>query len=140
LTGKIHGGVLFFDINMIGKYLEMIHPEVGDVITIDFPDENNREQYEITDAFDKSLQTDGISPLLHKYIWKCTARRHIDNYDNIEHNEANDRLEEKIKNEQIISQDIVDKISMYDDDQDKVYGGYGNVINWFDKNTINNET
>jgi len=53
LNGKLHGSILFYDLNKIGKYLDKIHPEVGDVVTIDFPDENNREQYEITDAFDK---------------------------------------------------------------------------------------
>ena len=53
LRGKLHGSILFYDLNKIGKYLDLIHPEVGDIITIDFPDENNREQYEITDCYDK---------------------------------------------------------------------------------------
>ena len=106
LHGKLHGNVLFYDLNKVGKYMDKIHPEVGDIVTIDFPDENNREQYEITDAFDKQLQSDGISPLLHKYIWKCTAKRHIDNYDNVESNDANDILEEKTKYQQAVDSHI----------------------------------
>lgn len=139
LTGKIHGGILFFDINKLGKYLELIHPEVGDIITIDFPDDNNRERYEITDCYEKSLQSDGISPLLHKYIWKCKARRHVDSYDDedLENNEANARLEEKLKYDQVISEEIAKKISKYDKisdeaNDDAVYGGYDGVIEEYD--------
>ena len=55
LNGKIHGNVLFYDIKSLGKYIEKIHPSVGDIVTIDFPDEKNREKYEITECFDKQL-------------------------------------------------------------------------------------
>ena len=43
LKGKLHGTMLFYDIASIGKYVELIHPEVGDLVVIDFPDEKNRE-------------------------------------------------------------------------------------------------
>jgi hypothetical protein len=55
LSGYIHGSVLFYDINHLGKYVDLIHPSVGDIIEIDFPDDKNREKYEITDCFDKQL-------------------------------------------------------------------------------------
>lgn len=55
LRGKTHGSVLFFDLDQLGKYAELTHPSVGDIVEIDFPDENNREKYEITDCFDKQL-------------------------------------------------------------------------------------
>ena len=139
LTGRIHGGVLFYDINKIGKYLELIHPEVGDIVTIDFPDDKNREQYEITDCYDKNLQQDGISPLLHKYVWKCKARRYVSSYDDegIEKNEANERLEEKLKYDQTIAEEVAKDISMYDKlsedvSEDAVYGGYEGVVNEYD--------
>ena len=103
LRGKLHGSILFYDLNKIGKYLDLIHPEVGDIITIDFPDENNREQYEITDCYDKQLTNDGISPLLHNYIWKCKARRYVNGMNEIsEENEANERLQEKIRHDQAV--------------------------------------
>lgn len=81
LHGRTHGSVLFFDLDQLGKYSERIHPQIGDLVDIDFPDENNRERYEITDCYDKQLTQDGINPLLHKYVWKCKARRYIDSYE-----------------------------------------------------------
>ncbi len=124
LNGRIHGNVLFYDINELGKYAEKIHPAVGDVITIDFPDENNQEKYEITDCFDKQLTQDGISPLLHKYIWKCKARRYINSFEDIEPNEADERLQEKLNHQAHVYEEVTDKISIYDNNDDKAYGGY----------------
>lgn len=133
LSGKIYGNILFFDINQLGKYAEKIHPSAGDIVIIDFPDENNREKYEITDCYDKQLTQDGISPLLHKYIWKCKARRFVDSYNEIEQSEADERLQEKKEYEQVINEEITKQISVYDDNQDAAYGGYE-----LDHNTIKN--
>lgn len=124
LTGKIHGNVLFFDTVQLGKYANKIHPSVGDVITIDFPDEYNREMYEITDCFDKQLTQDGISPLLHKYIWKCKARRFVDSDNVIDTSEADKQLQEKKDYEKKVNEAVAKEISFYDDNQDAVYGGY----------------
>jgi hypothetical protein len=55
LSGYVHGSVLFYDIVHLGKYVDLIHPSIGDIIEIDFPDDKNREKYEITDCFDKQL-------------------------------------------------------------------------------------
>lgn len=117
----------------------MIHPEVGDIVTIDFPDDKNREQYEITDCYDKSLQQDGISPLLHKYIWKCKARRHIPagNEVGLDYNEANERLEEKLKHDQVVAEEVAKKLSLYDTlsgdvKEDAVYGGYDGTMTEYD--------
>ena len=97
LRGTLHGSVLFHDINSIGKYIELIQPDVGDIVTIDFPDERSREQYEITECLDKNLASDGLNPLLHKYIWKCKARRYINSGEDFpEKNEANERWKETI--------------------------------------------
>lgn len=141
LHGKITGSLLFYDIHSIGKYLELIHPEVGDVITIDFPDEKNREKYEITDCYDKNLQNDGISPLLHKYIWKCKARRYVPSYEEntgLEENEADKRMDEKLIYDQVVEEEVAKKISKYDQisgdiEEDAVYGGYDGVIRDFDQ-------
>lgn len=136
LVGKIYGSVLFYDVNKIGKYLELIHPEVGDVIMIDFPDETNREKYQITDCYDKSLQSDGISPLLHKYVWKCKAKRYVESYEDdasLAPNESNERLEEKIKHDLVAEEEVVEKISKYDDGDQEAYGGYSGVTEDYDK-------
>lgn len=136
LHGKLHGSVLFYNLNKIGKYIDKIHPEVGDLVTIDFPDDGNLEKYEITDCFDKQLTNDGISPLLHKYIWKCKARRYVNNYDGVEQNEADSRLEEKIKLDNVIESNVADQVELYTDNQDKVYGGYDNKDLDYDKQKI----
>ena len=126
LHGKIHGAVLFYDIMKVGKYLELIHPDVGDVVAIDFPDDKNRETYEITECFDKQLTQDGISPLLHKYVWKCKARRRIDSYDNIPQQEDDDRIREKMELESFQLEEVAKKKSLYLDNEDAAYGGYDN--------------
>lgn len=136
LVGKIHGSVLFYDLNKIGKYLDLIHPEVGDVITIDFPDDANREKYKITDCYDKSLQPDGISPLLHKYIWKCKAKRYVESYEEnagLELNESDARLEEKIKHDLAVEEEVAKTISKYDEGDQEAYGGYDGVTDNYDK-------
>jgi hypothetical protein len=126
LTGKIHGGILFYDINSIGKYLDKIHPEVGDIVIIDFPDEKNRERYEITDCFDKQLTNDGISPLLHNYVWKCKARRYVSANEDIDiaENDGDNRVEEKQRFETEVKEEITNSISLYPNQEDAVYGGY----------------
>lgn len=55
LSGYVHGSVLYYDIDQIGKYAELIHPNVGDIVEIDFPDDKNKEKYEITECYDKQL-------------------------------------------------------------------------------------
>lgn len=149
LTGKIHGSVLFFDLASLGKYVEMIHPMVGDLVTIDFPDENNRERYEITDCYDKQLTQDGINPLLHKYIWKCKARRFIDSYtDAPEKCEGDERIEEKHKYDAVVNEEIAKKISLYNEigkndgrivTEDAAYGGYSGVVEQYDKQIVDYE-
>lgn len=142
LHGKIHGGILFYNIFKLGKYLDKIHPEVGDIITIDFPDENNPERYEITDCYDKSLQNDGISPLLHNYIWKCKARKYVNNSDEFIEAEGDKRLNEKLNFEKLVDEEVSKSIIGYKDNEDAAYGGYdlSNInINEYDKQKPDSE-
>ena len=32
LSGYVHGTILFYDVNEVGKYIELIHPSVGDIV------------------------------------------------------------------------------------------------------------
>lgn len=140
LNGKIYGSILFHDLTKVGKYMDKIHPDVGDIVTIDFPDEYNRQQFEITDCFDKNLTNDGINPLLHKYIWKCKARRYINAGEDFpEQNEANERWEEQIDFNNTIDEQIGKEIGKYDDKHnDDVYGGYERKDEEYDKQKIDN--
>lgn len=143
LSGRIHGSLLFFDIDMIGKYVSMIRPAIGDLIAIDFPSDQNKELYEITDCFDKQLTQDGISPLLHNYIWKCKAKRYVNAHEEEEApvNEADERVEEHEMYDQLVDGVVTDQISKYDtirDDikEDSVYGGYDSVIQTYDNQVV----
>lgn len=125
LAGKLHGSVLFFDVQQLGKYAELVRPEVGDVVEIDFPDDSSRERYEIVDCFDKQLTQDGISPLLHKYVWKCKGRRRQDIAgEDLPDTEAGKQLDEKLAFQDRVLEETAKSISMYPDNEDAVYGGY----------------
>ena len=138
LSGKLHGVVLFRDLSLISKYSEEIHPEVGDIVTIDFPDAKSREQYQITEAVDINLASDGINPLLHRYIWKCKAIRYVPNAaaEIPEKNEANERVLEKMDAENAASEIIAKKISEYPNQEDDIYGGYERNESYADLNNI----
>lgn len=136
LTGKLHGSILFYDLDMLGKYAEKIHPMVGDVVEIDFPDEFNREKYEITDCFDRQLTQDGINPLLGKYIWKCKARRYVNSYEEdapSSQSEADDRLEEIRDFHQTINDKVADDVSYHPNGEDAAYGGYDGIHDRYEK-------
>ena len=63
------------------------------------------------------MQQDGISPLLHKYIWKCKAKRYVSSYEDsgLPPNEADERLDEKIKYDEAVEEEVTRKISLYDE-------------------------
>lgn len=142
LSGYVHGSLLFFDINMLGKYVSLVRPAIGDLIAIDFPDDTNKEIYEITDCFDKQLTQDGISPLLHNYIWKCKAKRYVNAHEeDAPINEGDKRVEEHQMYDQLIDGIVADEISMYDTlsgdiKEDSVYGGYDSVIKTYDNQVV----
>lgn len=138
LSGYVHGSLLFFDIDMLGKYVNLIRPAIGDLIAIDFPSDTSREIYEITDCFDKQLTQDGISPLLHNYIWKCKAKRYVNAHeDNTPLNQDDAKVEERQKYDQLVDGIVADEVSTYDIisgdiKEDSVYGGYDSVIQSYD--------
>ena len=59
-----------------------ISPKVGDFFRLDFHDENH-EEYEITSLVDRNLQTEGINPLLDKYIWHMTCNRRDPSHEDV---------------------------------------------------------
>lgn len=166
LSGYIHGSILFYDVDKIGKYVDLIKPSIGDIVEIDFPDDKNREKYEITDCFDKQLTQDGISPLMHKYIWKCKARRYVNSYEDgaPQNNDADEVLQEMHTYHQMVDEEVAKDISMYDKigdreveaieidngtikktkktvdvSEDAAYGGYDVHIDQYDKQAPTNQ-
>lgn len=134
---EMDGAILFHDLTMVGKYANEITPQVGDIVTIDFPDEQSREQYEITSCTDKQLTTDGLNPLLHRYIWKCKAKRFVAAEEGFpETNLANEQVSEKFDLESFSMEKVTEKISKYDKNQDMVYGGYQRTAKFKDINRV----
>lgn len=138
LRGNLNGAILFRDLSKISKYSEEIHPEAGDVVTIDFPDAKSREQYQITEADNINLASDGINPLLHRYIWKCKAIRFVPNASTEipEKNESDARIQEKFDFDNAASEVISKKISEYPNNEDDIYGGYERNQPYQDINNI----
>lgn len=136
--GRLHGSVLFFDLVQLGKYMDTIHPDVGDVVMVDFLDDRSREKYEITECVDKQLSQDGINPLLHDYVWKCRARRYIDTFDEngLPKSEADDRVVEQIDLQNEIQEQVAAAASFYPDGEDAAYGGYERQFHDYDRQLV----
>lgn len=142
IDGVIVGSILYHDLESVSKYASALQPMVGDIITIDFPNEANSEQYEITDCTDKDLSENGINPLMHKYIWKCKARRYVNSQEYFPaENDANLKLNEKLDLINDAAIDFAEKIEVYEPIgqntsttifEDAVYGGYGSTTEFKD--------
>lgn len=139
LHGHLHGGTLFNDLNKVGKYMDLIHPDVGDIVTIEFPTKESRQQYEITDCTDKQMTNDGINPLLGRYVWKCKAKRYVNSGDGFpERNEDNERIQEGLEMLNNADEVVAKKTSSYDsENNDAVYGGYERELKPYDRRQAN---
>jgi len=88
-----------------------------------------------------------LSPLLHKFVWKCKAVRYTDSYeDGTPHDtEADKRIEEIHNFNDKVQEQVADAVSMYDEvgdgvTEDDTYGGYKGAVDNYDKNVIDAET
>ena len=140
LSGEI-SGILQYHIEDPGKHGGpnwKIAPQVGDFFRLDFSDENH-EEYEITRVYDRNLKSDGLNPLLSKYVWKCDVVRRDPSYESVVGDETTEgHSEEEFTNDRQIVADfdkiVSDQIFDYDKqivdniddkiDLDKVYGDY----------------
>lgn len=129
LSGVLDGSILFRDLNMAGKYRDKIRPKVGDVIAIDFPgnvEDGRGTRYEITEVTDKALDNAGLNPLLNVYIWRCKARRYVEESgDQVPAGDEHaGRMNEILDFNNTMDSIFGGKVSVYDNNEDDVYGGY----------------
>jgi hypothetical protein len=128
---SVSGYVLYSNLTLALKHSTKIHPNVGDIVRIDFPGGEQLEEYEINEVFSRRpTATDGVNPLLGKYVWKCKATRRIPSFETI----ANTEIQSENASEDfmdIIKKSQHDKIPVFNDindysatNNDKVYGGY----------------
>lgn len=148
LNGTLVGSVSGY----LGHYLEesrdgggpfwKIAPKVGDFFRLDFHD-NNHEEYEINRVIDRNLQSEGLNPLLEKYVWHMTTIRRDPSYEymgdidldgNVTHTPEEEFTDDKFENsndkiEQVSNDELFDYsesiIDEYDGlNSDSIYGEY----------------
>jgi hypothetical protein len=124
------------------KFLEKNHPkdpitpQVGDFFRLKDFQEDNPEEYEVTQITDRNLMADGISPLLGTYMWQMDVVRREPSYEDVlsgqgiqeepdiesqlEQNKWSSNIGNEIFNYDKESVDEVDPA-----DSDSVYGDYG---------------
>jgi hypothetical protein len=109
-----------------------ISPQVGDFFRIDF-EETNQEEYEITRVHDRNLQTDGLNPLLGKYIWRCDCVRRDPSYEDVIGDVQEEALTTSKIEQNTWHEDVSNEIFDYDNtpvdevdgtNSDAVYGSY----------------
>ena len=131
VMGGIRGGVIYHDTTVIGKYLDKIRPEVGDLIDVPVPSPDGSlgvyrsQKYEIVQVLETGANDSTLNPFLRKYIYELSLRAYVasgqtEPDEQAEKTEKKDRLD-------LISQaaeDAAKKLSMYENHEDNAYGGY----------------
>ena len=110
-----------------------IAPQVGDFFRIQF-DDSNHEEYLINEVTNRLLTSDGLNPLLSKYIFKMTCVRRDPSYENLtdgttpEEEKTTSKIEQNTWHENV-SNNIFDYVNPVDAvdgaNSDSVYGKYG---------------
>lgn len=128
----VSGYVLYSDLDLALKHSIKIHPNVGDIVRIDFPGGEQLEEYELTEVFSRRpTANDGVNPLLGKYVWKCRATRRLPSHEtivnnNLQEENATSDLMDTITKTQHNQVSVFKDINDYSVEQnDTVYGGYG---------------
>lgn len=128
----LHGGVLYSDFFQDDTIIEKIHPNVGDVIEINYhTNDMEIEQYEITELVQrKPTNQDGLSPMLGKVVFKCMAVRRITSHENCIDNPPDQKasVNKQAEYEKNRSDAIKSNYSWENDsghkNHSKYYGGY----------------
>ena len=128
----LSGYILYSDFELALKHSTKIKPNVGDIVRIDFPGNEQLEEYELTEVLSRRpTSNEGVNPLLGKYIWRCKATRRISSHENIindselQNETATEDLMDIIKKTQHDRINVHKEIYNYSNtNNDDVYGGY----------------
>ena len=134
LLGGIRGGVIYHDTQVIGKYIDKVHPEVGDLIDVPIPAQDGklgvyRQKYEVVQIVETGANESHMNPFLRKYIYEMSLRAYIASGQK-EPGEENPAATEKRDNLDLVNQaaeNAAKKLGRYEDFEDDVYGGYHKV-------------
>lgn len=133
IMGGIRGGVIYHDTEVIGKYIDKVKPEVGDLIDVPVPAEDGslgvyRQKYEIVQIVENGANDATMNPFLRKYIYEISLRAYVAS-GQTEPDEQKDK-EEKKDTLDLVSQaaeNAAKKLGLYEDFEDNVYGGFQRV-------------
>lgn len=72
--GGIRGGVIYHDTTVIGKYIDKVKPEVGDLIDVPVPGKDSSEmiyncKYEVVHIEETITNESYMNPFLRKYLY-----------------------------------------------------------------------
>lgn len=131
IMGGIRGGVIYHDTTVIGKYLDKVGPEVGDLIDIPVTSDTNiyRQKYEIVNIQQNRANESFMNPFLRNYIYEINLRAYVSS-GQVEPNGptiAQVELQDKLDLINTATEDAAKKISLYEDFEDDVYGGYDKI-------------
>ncbi len=82
IMGGIRGGVIYHDTTVIGKYIDKVKPEVGDLIDVPVPGKDGTEQiynckYEVVHIEETITNESYMNPFLRKYLYQMNLRAYV---------------------------------------------------------------
>lgn len=82
IMGGIRGGVIYHDTTVIGKYIDKVRPEVGDLIDIPVPGKDGtmevyNQKYEVVHIEETITNETHMNPFLRKYIYQMSLRAYV---------------------------------------------------------------
>lgn len=131
---RVYGDVLYSDFFGNERVLSEVHPNPGDIVEIDFHTSDvAREQYEITEVVSrKPIDSDGISPLVGRYVYLCNAVRRIAQNEELAPEDrsadARDRLMDYSQRRSKAIDATYDHSSPTATVESNVYGGYSKAV------------
>ena len=131
---RVYGDVLYSDFFQNERVLTEVHPNPGDIVEVDFHTSDGvKEQYEITEVVSrKPLDSDGISPLVGRYVYLCNAVRRISQHEELAPEEKstdarNSLMDYSQKRSKAIDATF-DHSSVSATVESNVYGGYSKAV------------
>lgn len=128
-------GVLNYRLSKTNDNWEQITPRVGDFFRLYEFDQSiqNFEEYEITEILDKELTSQGLNPLLKRYIWRCSIVKRDPSHEIINNNTQKEKFTPNFMEFNNIKENISNEIFNYNTEDagidkkgmDSVYGSYG---------------
>ena len=133
IMGGIRGGVIYHDTTVIGKYIDKVKPEVGDLIDVPVPAEDGslgvyRQKYEIVPIVENGANDAMMNPFLRKYLYEISLRAYVASGQT----EPDEQADKKEKQDTLdlvnqAAENAAKKIGLYEDFEDNVYGGFHKV-------------